>query len=74
MAQPVIDDSHHELRRIVQKISYICTSDEFQALKKELETLYRRYGTEQPAISAFQDALYTLLVQEEIDLLRSRAY
>lgn len=74
MAKPVIDDSHPEIRRIVQKISYICTSNEFLALTKELELLYRRSGEEEPAILAFQDALYTLIVQEDIDLLRSRAY
>jgi hypothetical protein len=65
---PVIHEYHHNLKKVVQQISQICLSEEFISLTKELEELYARTQAERAAITAFQDALYTLIAQEEIEL------
>lgn len=74
MALPLVDERHQELRWLAQVVSLICLSEEFKTLKKELELMYRRQGSESPSTLAFQDALYTLLAQEEFDLRRARAF
>lgn len=74
MTTPLVDDRHQELRLIVQVVSLICLSEEFTALKKELESLYLRLGNEPASVLAFQDALYSLMAQEELDFRRARAY
>lgn len=68
MGLPVIDEHHQSLKKIVQQISQICLSEEFLALSKELERLYARSCAEHASIIAFQDALYTIFAQEEIEL------
>ncbi len=67
MGLPVIDEYHQDLKKIVQRISHICMSEEFLALKKELETIYTCCDAEHASILAFQDALYALIAQEELD-------
>jgi hypothetical protein len=74
MVLPMVDDHHKDIRQIVQKISLICLSDEFLLLKKELESLYQRSGSEHASVLAFQDALYSMIAQEEIDVGRLRVY
>jgi len=69
----MVDNHHKDIRQIVQKITLICLSDEFLLLKKELEFLYVRSGSEHASELAFQDALYSMIAQEEIDLDRLRA-
>ncbi|MBM7868386.1 hypothetical protein GTO89_16125 [Heliobacterium gestii] len=61
MGLPLIDEHHQELRSIAGEVAHICASEEFLALKSELELLYRLAGAEEPARLAFQDALYALL-------------
>jgi hypothetical protein len=65
---PEIDECHQDLRKIVQRISSICMSGQFLALKKELETLYCHSSNEHTAAEVFQDALYAIIAQEEMDL------
>ncbi|MDH7576710.1 MAG: hypothetical protein QHH75_02585 [Bacillota bacterium] len=67
MRLPVIDEYHQDLRKIVQRISHICMSEEFLALKKELEIIYANCGAEHASILAFQDALYALIAQKELN-------
>ncbi|NPV91999.1 MAG: hypothetical protein HPY50_14630 [Firmicutes bacterium] len=74
MTVPLIDERHQELRWIVQMVALICLSDEFNSLRKELESLYLKNGNEPASVLAFQDALYTLMAQEEVDFRRARAY
>lgn len=64
----MIDEYHQGLRKIVQQISHICMSEEFLALKKELEAIYTYCDTEHASILAFQDALYALIAQKGLDL------
>jgi len=65
MAKYIIDGREEELKRFIKKISVICLSDEFQNLKKELEIMYLRCKMDNALMVAFQDALFTLLAQEE---------
>lgn len=69
MNLPIMDERHQELRRMVQLVTLICLSEEFTALKKELESLYFKDAREDASILAFQDALYSLMAQQEVDLL-----
>lgn len=74
MGLPVIHEYHHDLIRVVQQIAQICLSEEFIALKKELEELYAGTPqTERACTTAFQDALYTMIAQEEIEMHNTSA-
>lgn len=73
MGLPVIDDYHQSLKRIVQRISRICLSEEFLALTKELEILYSSSYNGCAPIFAYQDALYAIFAQEEIELSKMKA-
>ncbi|MDD4358990.1 MAG: hypothetical protein PHX16_01040 [Syntrophaceticus sp.] len=69
MGLPVIHEYHHDLKKVVQQIAQICLSEEFITLKKELEELYARTPQLERAFStAFQDALYAIIAQEEIEM------
>lgn len=52
-------------REMVTKVSTICVTGQFKRLQRELEELYRRAGVPQPAVQAYQDALLSLLAEEE---------
>ncbi len=69
MVLPVVDDNHQELKKMVHIISAICLSDEFLALRQELEEIYIQGGADQvhAPFLAFEDALYALMAQEEQD-------
>lgn len=67
MQLAMVDLKDQDVRVLIQIIAYICYSDEFKALKQELEYLYNAAGIENPSVSAFQDTLYTLLCQHEGD-------
>ncbi|HBG22233.1 MAG TPA: hypothetical protein DDW83_03130 [Peptococcaceae bacterium] len=65
----MIHEYHHDLKKVVQQIAQICLSEEFITLKKELEELYARTPQLERAFStAFQDALYAIIAQEEIEM------
>ncbi len=64
MGLPVIDEYHQDLNKFVQRISEICMSGEFLALKKELESIYSQYNVDGAPILAFQDALYAIIAQK----------
>ncbi len=68
------DSRHDEMKRHIKLIANICISESFLELKKELELLYKENGSEQAAMQAFQDALYTILAEEDVDYLSQRAY
>ncbi|AUW93709.1 MAG: hypothetical protein C7B44_02825 [Sulfobacillus thermosulfidooxidans] len=52
-------------REMVGKVSAICVTGEFKRLQRQLEELYRRAGVSQPAVQAYQDALLSILAQDE---------
>jgi uncharacterized membrane protein YqiK len=62
---PKLDSPEEEIKRWVNHIALICLSEEFQTLKKELETIYSKSNIEDFTTMAFQDALYAFLAQEE---------
>lgn len=53
------------VRIMVNRISMICVTAQFKRLQRELEELYRRAGVPKPAVQAYQDALMSLLAEEE---------
>ena len=63
MMVPLNQYGEEELKQILHKIARICLSDEFNDLRRELESLYRQDQNENAFVNAFQDALYTLLVR-----------
>jgi hypothetical protein len=68
MGVPKLDSPEEEIKRWVNHIALICLSEDFQTLKKELETVYKRSDIEDFRTMAFQDALYAFLAQEEENL------
>lgn len=66
---PVRDDDHQQLSDYSNTVASICLSETFLSLKKELERHYRGSDPEDMTFSrlAFQDALYTLMAEEELD-------
>jgi hypothetical protein len=65
MGAPGYDFPEEEIKRWLNHIALICLSEDFQKLKKELETIYSRSNVEDYRTMAFQDALYAFLSQEE---------
>lgn len=59
------DYRDEQMRLIVDRISSICLSTEFHTLLEELEAIYKKCGMEDSTVTAFQDALYTMLTQNE---------
>lgn len=67
MVVPKFDSPEEEIKKWLNHIALICLSEEFQDLKKELEMLYSQSNLENSRLTAFQDALYAFLAQEEED-------
>lgn len=62
---PKYDTPEEEVKRWLNHIALICLSEEFQSLKRELESIYVKSNMDNVRITAFQDALYAFLAQEE---------
>jgi hypothetical protein len=60
-----LDPPEEEIKNLLNHIAMICLSEEFQVLKKELETIYLQANMENVRLTAFQDALYAFLAQDE---------
>jgi len=73
MAYCYIDENHGFYKDLAEKITGIVYNKEFSNLQSELEVLYMRLGFEKPKSHAFQDALYSFLVQDE-GLKPAKAY
>ncbi|TEB06751.1 hypothetical protein Psch_00283 [Pelotomaculum schinkii] len=65
MGIPKFDPPEEEIKKLLSHIAMICLSEEFQSLKLELETIYNQSNVENVRLTAFQDALYAFLAQEE---------
>lgn len=57
--------TEEDMKKFLSHIAMICLSEEFQSLKMELEAIYSQSNIENAGITAFQDALYAFLAQEE---------
>jgi len=64
MVFPVVDTNDEEVKEFIKKISAICTSKQFHNLRRELEKIYSRSCMENATLTAFQDALFTILAEE----------
>lgn len=64
-------EDENELREMARKLAEICLSPEFRGLRRELEKFYRQSGLANPARVAFQDALFSLLMEREERLTAS---
>jgi hypothetical protein len=62
---PKFDFPEEEIKKWLSQIAFICLSEEFQSLKKELETIYIESNVENVRLTAFQDALYAFLNQDD---------
>lgn len=65
MGIPKFDFPEEEIKKWLNHIALICLSEEFQSLKKELETIYLQSKIENAQLAAFQDALYAFLNQDD---------
>ena len=54
-----------DFKAMLTRISEICVSPEFQNLRRELEAIYQRAETDNAGVTAFQDALYDFLIQND---------
>jgi hypothetical protein len=64
---PKCDSPDEEIKRWLNHIALICLSDEFQSLKRELETQYVKSNMDNVRLVAFQDALFAFLAQNDDD-------
>lgn len=71
MVAPKFDSREEEMKKWLNHIALICLSDEFQTLKQELESIYLQSDIENVRLTAFQDALYAFLAQEDEERLCS---
>ncbi|OPY59088.1 MAG: hypothetical protein A4E55_00457 [Pelotomaculum sp. PtaU1.Bin035] len=75
MGVPKFDSSEEEIKKWLNYIALICLSEEFQSLRKELENIYLQSNMENVRLTAFQDALFAFLSQEEDEqAYQSKAY
>lgn len=75
MGVPKFDSPEEEIKKWLNHIALICLSEEFQSLKKELETIYLQSNMEDVRLTAFQDALYAFLTQgEDEQAIQKHAY
>ncbi|WP_227766589.1 hypothetical protein [Zhaonella formicivorans] len=66
---PVIDDRHSEMDRYAHYVANIVFSERFLSLKKELERIYSRNGLERAKQRAFQEAFYSIIAEEDQELI-----
>lgn len=67
MGIPKFDFPDEEIKKWLYHIALICLSEDFQSLKRELETIYLHSDVENAQLAAFQDALYAFLNQDDDD-------
>ncbi|MDD4334486.1 MAG: hypothetical protein PHY77_02655 [Desulfotomaculaceae bacterium] len=65
MGIPKFDFADEEIKKWLNHIALICLSEEFQSLKRELETIYLQANVDNVQLAAFEDALYAFLNQDE---------
>ena len=64
-----------ELQKLASKVTVLVLSEEFKALRKELEQIYVESDVEKPQVRSFEDALYSLLLQkEDVELYKIKAF
>ncbi len=69
MALPETASGEQDVIRFVQNIAEICFSEEFNSLREELEFTYFNAKVDNAFITAFQDALFAILAQNNSVLM-----
>ena len=72
MGLPDYHNRDQEVQRFIQDITEIFFSEEFNSLRQELETVYFNCNMENAFLTAFQDALFTILTQNSSVLASPR--
>ncbi len=65
MVIAVSDSREEEMKRVVDQVAEVCLSKEFNDLRKELENIYLKDEIDNALLTAFQDALYSILTERE---------
>ena len=65
MVIAVSDTGEEDFRKVINQVAEICLSQDFIDLKNELEGIYFQNDIENAVLTAFQDALYAILAQED---------
>lgn len=64
-----------EIKKLASTIAAICLGNEFKTLKTELVEIYTENNVEKPELCAFEDALYSLLSQQEdVELCKIKVF
>jgi len=53
------------MKKVVDQVAEVCLSKEFNDLRKELENIYLKDEIDNALLTAFQDALYSILTERE---------
>ncbi|MBU7005585.1 hypothetical protein [Phosphitispora fastidiosa] len=65
MVIAVSDSREGEMKKVVDQVAEVCLSKEFNDLRKELENVYLKDEIDNALLTAFQDALYSILTERE---------
>ncbi len=65
MVIAVSDSREEEMKKVVDQVAEVCLSKEFNDLRKELENIYLKDEIDNALLTAFQDALYSILTERE---------
>ncbi|ADG82239.1 hypothetical protein Tfer_3206 [Thermincola ferriacetica] len=74
MALPDSAYCEQDVQKFVKDIAEILFSEEFNALRHELENHYFNANIENAFIAAFQDALFAILAQEDKIFIYPKGY
>ena len=61
------DSREDEIKKLINQMAEICLSEEFIELKAELERVYLKSAIENALLTAFQDAMYAVWSQQEVE-------
>ncbi len=64
MELPKAEEMDRRLSKICQDVAYICCSDEFKKLHKEMSKIYRKNGLTDANRIAFQDSLFSIYLEQ----------
>lgn len=65
MVIAVSDTGEEDFKKVINQVAEICLSQDFIDLRNELEGIYFENGIANALLTAFQDALYAILAQED---------
>jgi hypothetical protein len=70
---PMANTEDERLICLFHEVSFICCTNEFEKLHKEMSKLYRKSGMKDAKQTAFQDTLFSIYIEQVVpEKLRSR--